>query len=287
MENKSVTGNWNVPQHSCREGTGNWDAYDGGMEPIYAAAKKWKNTVRGIDKLWLCWNIDNDWCLIQQKMILDLGWTPVIGWDPNCAPSERTVLPGAIEIDFNSDFGFATMWPHFPLEFAYLWADRLAFWHADLLVRKEKLRKLVGVFESLQDGEMAAVKSIGGLRKLFRFREHRYWELIGCTTKAASQHQFETGSGWWRHFYRHPNTPSDELLERERYYYDSGVGIMYWKRNLKGKIYNIKQKFVQEGHSSEIGSKNYKKGSNKSEELKENFDIQKVVEKLELQEYFY
>jgi hypothetical protein len=195
------------------------------------------------------------------------------------------VLPQSIEIDFNAHFNFPALWPHFPLEFAFLWTNRLAFWHADLLVRPEKLMSLKNLFESLHNGEMAAVKSIGGLRKFFRFKQHRYWELIGCTTYEASKHQFDTGCGWWRHFYKHPNTPNNEYQERIKYYYDSGVGIMYWKKRYKQKIYEINEKWIDEGHCSEIGTENYIKGNNKAEELRLNFDLEKVARRLQLDDF--
>ena len=187
---------WTIVQTSGKVGTGNWGAFHGDMEDIYLAAEKWKQAISMIDKPWLCWNINNDWCTLQQKLILAVGCTPIVGWDPNCVPSTRTIIPGAVEIDFNEYFKFPAIWPHFPLEFAFLWADRLDFWHADLLVRIDKLQKIVSLYESMKDGEMAAVKSIGGTRNLLNFRGHRYWELLGCTTKGASKSQFETGCGW-------------------------------------------------------------------------------------------
>lgn len=282
---KSTSAPWDIPRYTGREGTGNWDAYGHGLTPIFKAAEKWRAKVNGIENLWLCWNIDDDWCRVQQKIILDAGWTPVIGWDPNCSPEKRTVLKGSVEIDFNADFNFPALWPHFPLEFAFLWSEKLAFWHADLLVRKKNMQKLVSRFESLKDGEMAAVKSTGGLRNMLRFKQHRYWELIGCTTAGAGRDQFEKGCGWWRHFYRHPKTPPDQLKKRSQYYYDSGVGIMFWEKYYGKKVVSINEKMVKEGHCSEIGNQHYVKGQNKSDELRKNFNLHKVLEHLDLSAY--
>jgi hypothetical protein len=196
------------------------------------------------------------------------------------------VLPGSILIDFNSHFGFGVMWPHFPLEFAFLFADRLAFWHADLLCSLDVMRNLKSTFESLPDCAMAAVPDFGGRRNLLRFRHHRYWELVGCTTKSASESQFEHGSGWWRHIKYHPRcTDENERRRRARYYYDSGVGIMYWKRHYGGKVIDIPEKMVAVGHCTSINRKNYRQvnpggARNLGAEIDLNFDIEEVAAKL-------
>lgn len=276
---------WDVARTTGRAGTGNWDAYNLGMDPIYAASEKWKAAIQDVPYPWLCWNIDDNWCQMQQRLVLEVGWTPVIGWDPNSCPTKRTVLPGAVAIDFNAEFSFPAMWPHFPLEFAFLWADRLAFWHADLLVRIDKLRQYAEDFRKLPDGEMYAVKPNIGLRSALKFKEHRYWELLGCTTAGASRSQFETGCGWWRHFYSHPNTPASELSERRQYYYDSGVGIRYWQKRYNGIVHLIPERLIAEGHCTQIGKKTYIKSANKSAELLLNFDLPTVAEQLGLQAF--
>jgi hypothetical protein len=86
-----------------------------------------------------------------------------VGFDPRVGPPP--VEPGAILIDFNEGFGFPVMWPHFPLEFAFVFIElKLAFWHADLLCRMAVLKRLAAIYKSLADGEMAAVYDIGGRR---------------------------------------------------------------------------------------------------------------------------
>src|SRR6185437_14404904 len=97
-----------------------------------------------------------------------------------------------------------------PLEFAFLFAERLAFWHADLLCRMETMTKLKNLREGLEDGSMAAVRDLGSRRHFYRFRHHRYWELVGCTTRGASKSQFDQGAGWWRCFDHNPNCPSEK-----------------------------------------------------------------------------
>jgi hypothetical protein len=96
------------------------------------------------------------------------------------------------------------MWPHFPLEFAFVFIERrLAFWHADLPSRMAVLKRWADIYESLADGEMAAVYDIGGRRNYFNSRRHRFWELAGYTTRAASENQYFNATGWWRCFDQH------------------------------------------------------------------------------------
>jgi hypothetical protein len=266
-------------------GKGNWAGFNIPMGDIEKAASEWRNALAGVKRPWLCWNVSDRWCRLQQKLIQEVGWTPVIGFDPRSGPPS-SLLPGSILIDFNAHFKLPVMWPHFPLEFAHLFADRLAFWHADLLCRLEVMHTLRDKFESLPAGAVAAVPQIGGRRNFFKFRHHRYWELVGCTTKDASESQFQHGSGWWRYIKYHPQcTDEKELRRRERYYYDSGVGIMYWKRHYGGKVIDIPEKLVAEGHCTSINRKNYRtvdpKGPrNLGAEIDMNFDIEEVAARL-------
>jgi len=237
-------------------GYGDWHAFDLPLETVYESAAEWKRQLAGVDKPWLCWHINDRWCAIQQRLVQSVGWTPVVGWDPQFGPPNP--LPGAIAIDFNRVFRLPILWLHMPLEFAFLFTDRLAFWHADLLCRLPVMRELAQLFESLKDGEIAGVRDTGGMRYLFEPKRHRYWELVGCTTKAASAQQFELGTGWWQHFFEHPNCPDpEERKRREQYYWDSGVGIMYWKRRYGGVVKEVNRKRVEEGHCTSINYKNY------------------------------
>lgn len=266
-------------------GKGNWEGFSVPLDTVHEAAAEWRQALAGVTRPWLCWNVSERWCRLQQRLIQEVGWTPVIGYDPRCGPPAE-ILPGSILIDFNSHFGFEVMWPHFPMEFAFLFTDRLAFWHADLLCRLEVMHRLKVTFESLPDAAAAAVPDYGGLRNFFRFRTHRYWELVGCTTKAASESQFNHGSGWWRHIEHHPRcTDEQERRRRARYYWDSGIGIMYWKRRYGGKVVDIPEKLVAEGHCTSINKKNYRQVNpggtrNLGAEIDLNFDIEEVAARL-------
>lgn len=268
-------------------GKGNWENFPIPLEQIYQAAAEWRETLHGIDRPWLCWNVSDRWCTLQQALIQQIGWTPVIGFDPRCGPP-KTVLEGSVVIDFNTRFGLEIMWPHFPLEFAFLYSDRLAFWHADLLCRLDVMEKLKELFNRLPDDSMAAVPDFGSRRHFYRFRHHRYWELAGCTTKGASKSQFESGSGWWRNFAKHPNcSDPKERRRRSSYYYDSGVGIMYWKRRYRGRVIDIPEKWIAEGHCTSINRKNYRQVEtggqrNLTAEIDLNFDLSEVAERLEI-----
>ena len=264
-------------------GKGNWAGFDIPLDKIYAAAAEWRQALTGVERPWLCWHVSDRWCRLQQRLIQEVGWTPVVGFDPRVGPPD--VLPGSILIDFNKHFGLNIMWPHFPLEFAFLFSDRLAFWHSDLLCRLEVMRHLSEVFDSLPNGAVAAVPDIGGRRNLLRFRHHRFWELLGCTTKAASESQFKNGCGWWRYIKYHPNcSDQKEFRRRSRYFWDSGVGIMYWKRHFGGKVISIPEKLVAEGHCTSINYKNYRKvkpGEHTlGAEIDLNFDIEEVASRL-------
>ena len=265
---------------------GNWQNFNLPLDQVYEAAAEWKQALQGVDRAWLCWNVNPRWCAVQQRLVKEVGWTPVVGFDPRAgAPADA--VPGAVVVDFNRLFHFPILQPHFVLEFAFLFTDRLAFWHSDLLCRTETMRKLVAVFESLHDGEMAAVLETGGLRNLFRPRQHRYWELVGCTTRGASADQFRQGTGWWRNFWFHPNGPGGpEREKRAGYGWDFGAGILYWRRELNGKVKDINQRLVEEGHCTRINYKGYKTMAtqqqirNLPQELDANYSLDEVAGKL-------
>jgi hypothetical protein len=270
-----------------RPGTGDWGDWSLPLESVYAAAREWEKALQGIERPWLCWNISPRWCELQQNLVREVGWTPVVGYDPRGDPPP--LAPGAVLVNFNEKFGFDEMWLHFPVEWAFLYTDRLAFWHSDLLCRLPVMQRLADLFGSLGDGEMAAVREDKGWRHIFDIRNKRYWELAGCTTRAASRSQFEHGAGWWRHIALHPSCKDPaEKARREKYYYDHGVGVMYWKRNYKGRVREIESKQVDEGHCTAIGKKNYiqlsaeRTTSDKIFELDLNYNIREVAERLKI-----
>jgi hypothetical protein len=268
-------------------GTGHWEAFRElklDMTVIHAAAKKWAAVLDGVKLPWLCWNVDRDWSLVQQKLVQEVGWTPVVGFDPRVGPPP--LIDGAICIDFNEPFGLPTMWLHFPLEFTFLFCERMAFWHADLIMGRDKMRAIADRFARLPDGVGAAVAPNEGRLAFLSAKKRRYWEVLGCNTRGSSRDQFEKGCGWWMNFWMHPSTPANAVAERETYYYDSGSGIRFWHKKLGGKMMLIPERYVAEGHCTRIGRKDYREASpntykrNLSKELSLNSDLQEVCERL-------
>jgi hypothetical protein len=228
-------------------GFGDWKSFDMPLETIFAASVDWKKQTQGVEKPWLCWNVNSRWSLLQQRLVRHVGWTPVVGFDPRVGPPQ--LIPGSIVIDFNAKFGLPLILPYLPLEFMFLWADKLAFWHSDLLCRLGVMEQLAEKFSALEDGEMAAVLDRGGRRNWFNYKRHRFFELIGCTTRAASESQFYNGCGWFRNIGFHPKcTLAKERRRRWSYHFDHGGGIMYWKRKYNGSVHPIPMRLVQEGH---------------------------------------
>jgi hypothetical protein len=260
-------------------GAGNWRRFlqsGVSLEDVATAASEWADAVAGITAPWLCWGVDPDWCLEQQRQVLRVGWTPVVGYDPRVPPP--LIERGAVLVNFNARLNLPTMWPHFPLEFAHLWCPRLAFWHADLLLRPEKMRALADAFAGLPDGWMAAVKPREGLRHRLAGKR-RYWELIGCTTRRASQAAFDAGCGWWMAWPYHPSNSAEERARRSRYYWDSGAGIRYWHKHCGGHVHLIPEPYVAEGHFTGIGKADYRRASPQnfqrdlSKELSLNYNL--------------
>jgi len=275
-----------------RYGKGNWNDFKIPLDHIEDAAAAWRQSLTGIEQPWLCWHVDDAWSKVQQALVVDVGWTPLVGGDPRAG--SPPVHPKAVAIDFNRDLDLPAMSPMFVLEFIHLFAERLAFWHSDLLVRPEKMRALASMFASLEDGQMAAVIERGGWRNALRSKRHRYWELVGCSTRDASLDQFKNGCGWWMNFAQHPNKPEchQETKRRRRYYWDHGVGIMYWARRYRGHVLPIKPSFVEEGHCTRINRKSYISTSPNNErrdlskDLSKNFDIRSVCRRLGLDEIY-
>lgn len=270
-------------------GGGNWHYFNDSpfsMEDVHKAASQWTEALNGVEKPWLCWNVGSDWCMVQQKLVRAVGWTPVVGFDPRVGAPE--LLDESVLIDFNAHFKFPGMKPHFPLEFVFLFADRLAFWHSDCLLRMDKMRALADMFSSIPDGEMAAVKP--NERRLVRFMPHkrRYWELVGMTTRGASQDQFNKGCGWWMHFDEHISSNESERSRKRKYYWDFGTGIRYWQKKCGGKVHLIPESYVEEGHFTGIGKKDYKRVSPQNQkrnlplELSLNYDLMSACKKLDL-----
>jgi hypothetical protein len=272
---------WEIGKTTGKNGTGHWRFWDRSEEEVKIAAKQWARAIEGIERPWLCWNMNDRWCLLQQKLVAEVGWTPVVGWDPNCGAEPAKLVPGAVAVDFNSVLKLQVLYQHVPLEFVFLWADRLAFWHADVIMPRAKMEAAAARFESLRDGEMAAVKTYGGMRNLLRTKYHRYWEVLGCTTRGASFDQYKNGCGWWRGFQEHPNAPleASERERRARYYDDHGCGVRYWKHFRGGRVQDLGERWIAKEHFSVITVNDYRRGSSKSEEMDINFDLPAIAQR--------
>lgn len=273
------------PPYHIHRAAGDWEHWGGPLSDIAEAAADWKQQMAGIEKPWLCWNVSSRWCELQQRLVQDAGWTPVVGCDPRSG--RPPIIPGAHFVDFNRTLHAPLMYFMFPLDFIHLFCDRLAYWHADLLVRREGVKKLAATFEALVDGEMAAVFDRGGRRNLLRPSRHRYWELAGCTTAGASRALFDAGLGWWRTLWLHPNCPQGvERTQRMQMSYDYGFGIMRWKRRFGGRVVAINQAPLLEGHCTSIGRTDYKRVGpegdtrNLGREIDLNYDIGEVASRL-------
>lgn len=275
-----------------RVGQGNWLALEQSnlrFESIVEKALSWSRQFAGIEKPWLCWNVDSDWCLAQQQLVEHCGWTPVIGFDPRTGPPKKTI-PGAVVIDFNEGLNLPVLYPHFVMEFVFLFANRLAFWHSDLLVREPLLRSIVKRFDHIQDGETIATKYHHGRKAALVGDYQRHWELIGCTTRAASRSQFENGAGWWMSFAFHRSCR--DMAERQRrmaHYWDHGAGIRYWHKKCGGRVHLVDDVGIHEGHCTKVGNPNYRRSvpintsdaaRSMTSELSAHFDLHEVCSKL-------
>ena len=273
-------------------GQGVWSAFralDLSVKEVLEIAAGWASALGGIALPWLCWNVDSDWCLVQQKLVKAAGFTPLVGFDPRIGPPRETV-DGAVVFDFNAKLGLPLLYPHFPLEFAFLFAERLAFWHSDLLIRPGKMLRLADMFRGLRNGQTAACYADPGLRHRHLPWRQRYWEMVGCTTRAASRDQYEKGCGWWMAWWAHPNRKGG-ALSRHWYYWDHGSGIRYWHRRAGGDCIVLDAGDFEEGHCSKIGRRDYigrrePNGSdlrrNMGEELVHHFDLGEVCARLEI-----
>lgn len=242
-----------------KTGQGNWKDNVFPVERLLECADRWRQQLGGLQRGWLCWNVDDDWCLVQQRLVERAGWIPIVGFDPRRgAPKKNS--PNAIVIDFNAGLDLPTMYPHFPLEFAFAYIDRIGFWHSDLLIEIGRFQQIAQIFDGLRDGEMAAIPE-KRLRHILRPGQHRYWELIGCTTRGASRTQFEHGCGWWMLYGWHPNRKDRGSEHYKGINWDHGAGIMAWHRQHGGKVVNIPLKWVEHGHFSQINNQGYKRVS--------------------------
>ena len=220
-------------------GTGNWRVFPKESLPlVFRAAAEWKSSLEGIDKPWLCWCVDEEWCLVQQKLVAAAGWTPIVGTDGS-QPAPR-LTKNAVFVDFNRHLRLPLMWMHFPLEFAFCFSKTLAFWHSDVLPPVSLMRQIAAEFETIADGQLIGIRreKVGLLQRVKRLSKgkppfyRRWFEVIGCTTAGASADQFRSGCGWWRYPQLHPNARDwiQNAFPREH-----GVGIWFWEKHCNGQ----------------------------------------------------
>ena len=272
-----------------RLGNANWEAFqalDLDIGVFVASAMKWKKVIDGVDYPWLVWSMNEDWCYVQQKLVEEVGWTPIVGYDPRRGVPTK-LSKNAVLIDFNEHQKLPVMWMHVPIDFIFMFAKkRMAFWHADLLCNSKNMTYLSQLFRGLADGEAAIVNPTSkfGLGRLLQPKQHRYWELAGCFTRGASQHMFDHGCSLWQQFAYHPNCPDKaEFDERRQYYWDSGSGILYWHKRYRPRVRLISERRLALGHFTRINRQGFKTVSPNNEQrdggadLDLNFTIEQAM----------
>ena len=285
---------WAVGIGEGKIGTGNWRSFPKERLPeLYDVAAGWKREFAGIDKPWLCWCLDDDWSVLQQRLVKAVGWTPVVGTDGRVA--QPTIIPGAVFLDFNREFRFPTMWMHFPLEFQFLFCPRLAFWHSDVLPPVNVMRDIASWFDRISDGQYMGVMNTPGFTQYFTrpFRGKpinykKWYEVLGCTTAGASRSQFDHGCGWWRNIQLHPNA-KPEIIRRKPFR-EHGVGVWFWEKYCNGTVVELPMKIEPYHYSTHKA--NYKRSrtvtrellDGKHGELRRSFDLQQIALGLGLDE---
>lgn len=262
-----------IQKESGRIGSGNWDAVPEEMiDVILKIASGWKTFFFNIKKPWLCWGVENKICQIQQKLVLETGYTPVVGHDTNLVP---TIIPGAHYFNFNEILQLPHMIMFFPLEFSFLFAEKIAFWHSDFLMSREDMQKCATAFDNIQDGEMAMVWNRGRWFGLRDRHANKWYALVGCTTKKASSEQYKLGCGFWRHIEKHPNYRKEDYKKPP--FYDHEIGITMWHKKYAGVIHRLTPQ--TEGHMTSRACKHV---YSKEEDLAKHQNLVKVCEILKI-----
>ncbi len=252
-------------------GTGDWESWGPDVTSLADVLDDWREQLAGIEKPWLCWGVVDRFCRIQQKLILEFGWTPVVGADP--LGDTPTILPGAVRFDVNRLLNLPTVWVSFPMEFVYAYTDRLACWHSDLLVSRKNMERLVRSFNALDDGETAA------------YRPRGWWLKKGlpcpglacATTRAASLNQWEHGCGWWKWFRKHPNFNGPVPVPDCDW--DTGRGIWYWGKHFGGRV---KRVFPDESGHCRMPWQLWKQGMSKGQAMQAYYDLDPLLHRLRI-----
>ncbi len=297
MTNKSAVpmGDWDFYRKEGRIGTGDWSRFPADrFGDIEQAATEWKRQLTGIARPWLCWCIEPEWCYVQQQLVAAVGWTPVVGTDGR-HPSPP-LIPGAVFVDFNAQLQLPGMWMHFPLEFVFLFTDRLAFWHSDVLPPLDAMKGLAAQFERIHPDELIATrKDIGFfymVRRILRGKRIRgvagWTEIAGCVSAGASRSQFEHGCGWWRGLAQHPHASPRVVALNP--HWEHGVGIRHWERLFGGRVTPLAVDIApyhysragRAGHRYRRALEGRTQVGSKVSELTENFDLAAIVAELGL-----
>jgi hypothetical protein len=278
---------WELSRKEGKVGTGNWKAFPRERLPeLFAAVAEWKDGLRGIERPWLCWCVNDDWCVIQQRLAREVDWTPVVGTDG--AVPRPHLVPSAVFIDFNRRLKLPLMWMPFVQDFVHLMCERLAFWHSDVLPPVSVMRKLADQFEALRDGEIAVARVKPGiLQPLRRLRKGRppfyrcYGNYATCTTAGASRSLYEHGCGWWRNPQCHPNA-RPEIIRADPHW-EHGVGIWLWEKYFGGQVVKLCVDMTPYHYSTHHPSyRRYKNTQRQLEdskhvELARSFDLPAIV----------
>ncbi len=252
-------------------GTGDWEAWGPELGPLQQAIDDWREQLAGIERPWLCWCVLDRFCRIQQKLVLEFGWTPVVGNDPRA--QEPTLLPGACRFEVNRLLQLPTIWLHFTMEFVYALAPRMACWHSDLLVSRKNMEHLVRVFDTLDDGETASYRPRG-----WWLRRSQPCPGLACaTTRGASQDQWDHGTGWWKWFSKHPNFRGPVAVHDRDW--DTGRGIWYWRKHFDGRVRRV---FPDETGHCRMPWKLWKSHMTKGQAMQEYYDLNELLHKLQI-----
>jgi hypothetical protein len=268
-----------------RVGSGNWDVFPVERLPdIQRAAEQWAESLKGIEKPWLCWCVSNQWCVLQQRLVQRAGWTPVVGNDTNI--KNPTVLPGSVYVNFNKVLNLPRLLGPFILEWIFLFAERLAFWHTDFVLSMEDMIKAAKCFESLRPGELAMpwISTRPVMRFLAPFRpisnSNRLFEVVGCNTGEASRKQYNEGLGFWRNPQKHPNNTT---LTTDFPHWEHSVGVSLWARKHPGQ-HKLPGVDTRTGHANSWKVPGIRETTPKQQLLEQHEDIRVYAEKLGIED---
>jgi len=208
----------------------------------------------------------------------------VVGNDTNI--ESPVVLPGSVYVNFNEGLNLPRLLGPFVLEWIFLFADKLAFWHADFLLSKRDMIKAATCFEDLRQGEIAMpwsnMRPI--MRSLARFRpinnSNRLFEVIGCNTREASRQQYAEGLGFWRGLEKHPNNTS---FAADFPHWEHSVGISLWIRRHPNQ-HKLPGVDIRTGHANSWNLAGLRETTPKQQLLEQHENIRRYAAKLGIED---